>query len=178
MYMFRLLCVGMLLGYLESHTLHNLGTFGEGILSIKNINPHFLLAAFLPPLIFESAFGAEWHVMLREFGQSLTLAFPGVLINTMLTAVFCVYAFPYSWTWAEAITFGSIVSATDPVAVVSILKELGASKRLATLIEGESLLNDGSAFVLYVIALQFVKGEDPLSNVCVFCVYNPSHFQN
>ena len=64
----------------------------------------------------------------------------------------------------RAITFGSIVSATDPVAVVALLRELGASKRLATLIEGESLLNDGSAFVLFAIAKQFVKGENPLSS--------------
>ena len=86
---------------------------------------------------------------------------PGVLSNAFLTAIFCKYALPYEWNWGEAITFGSIVSATDPVAVVALLKELGASKRLATLIEAESLLNDGTAYVLYVIALDFVKGNSP-----------------
>ena len=47
--------------------------------------------------------------------------------------------------------FGALISATDPVAVVALLKEVGASHRLGTVIEGESLLNDGSAFVLFLI---------------------------
>jgi NhaP-type Na+/H+ and K+/H+ antiporter len=47
--------------------------------------------------------------------------------------------------------FGALISATDPVAVVALLKDVGASKRLGTIIEGESLLNDGSAFVLFLI---------------------------
>ena len=52
----------------------------------------------------------------------------------------------------ECLIFGAIVSATDPVAVVALLKELGASKRLATLIEGESLMNDGTAMVIFALA--------------------------
>jgi len=56
--------------------------------------------------------------------------------------------------------YGSIISATDPVAVVALLKELGASRRLATLIEGESLLNDGTAMVVFAVILDIVKGED------------------
>ena len=55
--------------------------------------------------------------------------------------------------------YGSIVSATDPVAVVALLKELGASKRLATMIEGESLLNDGTAMVIFLVLLKIVEGE-------------------
>lgn len=57
-----------------------------------------------------------------------------------------------------ALLFGSIVSATDPVAVVVLLKKLGASRRLSTLIEGESLLNDGSAMVVFLVLLDIVKG--------------------
>ena len=52
--------------------------------------------------------------------------------------------------------FGAIVSATDPVAVVALLKELGVSKEISTLIEGESLLNDGTAMVMFLILLEFV----------------------
>ena len=55
--------------------------------------------------------------------------------------------------------FGSIISATDPVAVVALLKELGASKKLATLIEGESLLNDGTAMVAFTVFLEMAKGK-------------------
>ena len=55
--------------------------------------------------------------------------------------------------------FGAIISATDPVAVVALLKELGVSKRISTLIEGESLLNDGTALVLFLVILAAVEGE-------------------
>jgi len=63
-------------------------------------------------------------------------------------------------TFTECVVFGSIISATDPVAVVALLKELGASKRLATLIEGESLLNDATAVVILMIATKMAEGED------------------
>jgi len=56
--------------------------------------------------------------------------------------------------------YGAIISATDPVAVVALLKELGASKRLSTMIEGESLLNDGTAFVVFLVLLDFVTGGE------------------
>ena len=59
-----------------------------------------------------------------------------------------------------ALLYGSIISATDPVAVVVLLKELGASRRLATLIEGESLLNDGTAMVVFLVILDIVKGKE------------------
>ena len=56
--------------------------------------------------------------------------------------------------------FGAVVSATDPVAVVAFLKELGASKKLGTLIEGESLLNDGTAIVAFVLLIGVVTGAE------------------
>ncbi len=64
-----------------------------------------------------------------------------------------------AFTFQAALMFGAIASATDPVAVVSLMKELGASRRLATLIEGESLLNDGTAMVVFLVVLEFVKGN-------------------
>ena len=139
-YTVLLLLVGMLLGWLESQ--FDMGLLGTSIDSIKHMSPHLLLSAFVAPLVFESAFSTDYHVIKREFG---------------LVAIFCRFVWPYDWRWSEAIAFGAIVSATDPVAVVSLLRELGASKRLATLIEGESLLNDGSSFVMFTIAMQFVQ---------------------
>jgi NhaP-type Na+/H+ or K+/H+ antiporter len=62
--------------------------------------------------------------------------------------------------WNGCVLFGAIISATDPVAVVALLKELGTSKRIGTLIEGESLLNDGTAMVIFMIALEMVAGEN------------------
>lgn len=73
--------------------------------------------------------------MQREMGQALLLAIPGLLLASFLTAVVARYIFDYGWSWDVSILFGSILSATDPVAVVALLRELGSSKRLATLIE-------------------------------------------
>ena len=58
-----------------------------------------------------------------------------------------------NFSFTDAFMFGSIMSATDPVAVVALLKELGVSKRFSTLIEGESLVNDGTAMVLYMVLI-------------------------
>lgn len=64
--------------------------------------------------------------------------------------------------------YGAIISATDPVAVVALLKELGASKRLSTMIEGESLLNDGTAFVVFLVLLEFVVGGEAADNKTIW----------
>ena len=71
------------------------------------------LQAFVAPLVFESAFNTEYHIIRREFAQSLILAGPGVILNCILTGLFCHYCFPYSWTPEQAVAFGAIVSATD-----------------------------------------------------------------
>ena len=65
-----------------------------------------------------------------------------------------------SLTWAEALTLGCILGTTDPVAVVALLKELGAPLRTNTLIEMESLLNDGVAMVFFTIFLESSKGAE------------------
>ena len=88
--------------------------------------------------------------------QSLILAVPGVIICVGLISSFMIYLEP-TWTNFSYLTFGSIMAATDPVAVVALLKELGAPKQLNTLIEGESLLNDGVAYVFFVIFTAFRK---------------------
>jgi hypothetical protein len=75
------------------------------------------------------------------------LAGPGVVIGAVLMGVFAKFLLPYNWSWNLAMVFGSILSATDPVAVVALLKSAGASPKLTILIVGESLLNDGTAMV-------------------------------
>ena len=132
-----LLIIGLILGIIEE----SLGNLGLAVSQVKSIDPHLLLGAFIPALIFESAFSVNYHTISREFTQALLLAGPGVLINSSLTAVFVKYVFPYDWTWSESTLFGAIVSATDPIAVVALLRDLSGCKRLATLIEAESLLN-------------------------------------
>ena len=136
--------------------------------SIAHMNPHLLLHVFLPILIFESAFSMNVHTFKKTLSQTLVLAGPGLMISTILTAIMARYIFTYNWNWFEAITFGCVLSATDPVAVVALLKELGASKRLGITIEGESLLNDGFAIVLFKIFLNFVIPDSELSGINMF----------
>jgi NhaP-type Na+/H+ or K+/H+ antiporter len=62
--------------------------------------------------------------------------------------------------WPNALMLGAILSATDPVAVVALLKEVGVSKRFSTLIEGESLLNDGTAMVIFEVFFAMARGEE------------------
>jgi len=129
--------------------------------ALDHIQPHTFLMIFIPPLIFESAFSIDFYIVFREKFQVLTLATFGVLINTILTGLLARYVMPtsYEWDWWIALLYGAIVSATDPVAVVSLLKTLGASRRLSTLIEGESLMNDGTAYVIFVILYEIVQDK-------------------
>lgn len=84
-----------------------------------------------------------------------------MIITTFLTAVGCQqFMTAYGWTFNQAALFGAIVSATDPVAVVAILRESGTSETLSVMIEGESLLNDGVAILLYEIFKDIVENPD------------------
>lgn len=102
-------------------------------------------------MVFDSSFHINWHTFRREFWQIIILAGPGIVVSAILTAASFLYILGYNgiFDWGSAMMLGSVLSATDPVAVVALLKEVGASKRLGTLIEGESLLNDGTAMVLF-----------------------------
>ena len=122
-----------------------------------NIDPHIVLIVFMPALIFESAFNSDWHIFKMQFSGILYAAGPLLIICIVLTALTIRYIFLYddhlNFTMEAALLFGTIISATDPVAVVALLKELGASKKLSTLIEGESLFNDGTAYVIFLVLL-------------------------
>ncbi|KAL5721973.1 Son of sevenless 1 [Ranunculus cassubicifolius] len=87
------------------------------------------------------------------------LAGPGVLLSTFFLGSCLKLFFPYDWSWKMSLLLGGLLSATDPVAVVALLKELGASKKISTIIEGESLMNDGTAIVVYQLFYQMVLGR-------------------
>jgi NhaP-type Na+/H+ or K+/H+ antiporter len=94
------------------------------------------------------------------FPQALLLAGPGVLVGAYLMGSFVFYCVPsIHWSWNLCMLFGSILSATDPVAVVALLKDAGASPKLTILIIGESLMNDGTAMVLFTLYYNIMKGE-------------------
>ena len=148
-----LLLFGLGLGlYSRSfHITENVPALQDALTQLATIDPHLILLLFLPTLIFESAFAMETHLFKRMFSQIAILAIPGLILTTCLTAALAYYFFPWQWSWTVCFLFGALISATDPVAVVSLLKEVSSRKRLETLIEGESLLNDGTAIVLFTL---------------------------
>jgi CPA1 family monovalent cation:H+ antiporter len=121
---------------------------------LPQLEPQVLLFVFLPPLLFDAAFRLD-DVQLRRLAQPvLWLAVPGTIATSLIVALVLVLLLHLPAT--EAFLFGSIVAATDPVAVVSVFGSLDASRRLAVLVEGESLINDGVAITLYAVAISLL----------------------
>ncbi len=136
---------------------------GKSIGWAGHIDPHLILYVFLPTLIFEAAFAMDVHTFKKTVTNASILAIPGLILALVLTAAIMMVLKSLGlglelWSWQVALMFGAIVSATDPVAVVALLKELGASKKLGTLIEGESLLNDGTAIVIFMVFFAGITG--------------------
>jgi len=125
-----------------------------------NIDGHLLLYGFLPALIFGEAMTLNVHMFSQTFYQCLLLACPGVLLGTFATGYCALGIFPYEWSFNFAMVFGSILAATDPVAVVSLLKSVGASSKLTMQITGESLMNDGTAIVLFTLFMRLNDHEE------------------
>lgn len=119
-----------------------------------DLTPELILALFVPPLVFEAAFHLNLNELRRNLNSILLLAVPGVILTMLLVGV--VVSLGAGLSLPVAFTFGALIAATDPVAVVSIFRSLGVPKRLAVLVEGESLLNDGTALVLFNIMLVIV----------------------
>lgn len=89
-----------------------------------------ILLVFLPGLLFLDSYSIDEHLFSTSFWQIMTFALPMVLAGTTLTALVACYVFPYNWSFDLSMTFGSILAATDPVAVAVLLNELGAPPRL------------------------------------------------
>lgn len=115
------------------------------------LTPQLILALFLPPLVFEAAFHVSIRDLQRNLPAILVLAVPGVILTTLIVGG--ILTFGTHLSLPAALVFGAMIAATDPVAVVALFRTLGVPKRLALLIEGESLLNDGTAIVVYNLVL-------------------------
>jgi CPA1 family monovalent cation:H+ antiporter len=128
------------------------------------LGQEMLYSLFLPGLLFE----ASYHLAPEELKSTKTrvvaLAVPGVVVGMLLTAGMLAVAgrtvggepLPFRY----ALVFAAIVAATDPIAVVALFKELGAPRALSVLIEAESLLNDGTAIVLFSVVMAMVTGGE------------------
>jgi CPA1 family monovalent cation:H+ antiporter len=141
-----------------------------GLLSEQKfeISPQLILALLVPPLVFEAAFHIRLEDLRRDFWLIVLLAVPGVILTTFLVG--WVVSQGTGLAMPIALTFGALVSATDPVSVVALFRRLGAPRRLQVLLEGESLFNDGTAIVMFSLTTAIVlNGSFSLaSNVASF----------
>ncbi|MGI8401893.1 MAG: cation:proton antiporter [Gemmatimonadaceae bacterium] len=122
-----------------------------------------VFATILPGLLFEAAFNMDAAVFLRNKVAISALAIPGVIVAIVIagsgTAVAIWGLAPSAgFTLRQGLVFGALVAATDPIAVVALFKELRVPVRLATLVEGESLVNDGTSIVFFSLLLAVVAG--------------------
>ncbi len=121
------------------------------------LTPNVALILFLPPLLFEGSLKLQARHLRENLTPILLLANAGVLVATFVTgfAVHWVGGLPL----LTGLVFGAIVAATDPISVLAIFKDMSVSKRLSVIVEGESLLNDGTAAVLFGILLAGASTE-------------------
>jgi CPA1 family monovalent cation:H+ antiporter len=123
------------------------------------LSPRLAVTVLLPGLVFEAAYRLDGDELRRTFGSVALLAVPGVVITAVVVA--WVLNAATGLPMAEAFVVGAIVSATDPVAVVSTMRRSSAPRRLVTLVDAESLFNDGTAALVFVVALAALGAHPP-----------------
>ena len=123
------------------------------------IQPTLIFALLIPPIVFEGAFHLNLNSLRRDILPILTFAIPGVILTMAIVGALVSWGtgIPILYT----LIFGAIVAAIDPVAVIALFRNLGVPKRLQVLLEGESLLNDGTSIVLFglVLSLAIAGGQ-------------------
>lgn len=141
------------------------------------MTPELLFFVFLPILIFESAYNINIRNMANNIIAISALAVISLLISVAVVGVglhFALAAIGLNVPMTILFLFGAIISATDPVAVLSLFKEYGAPRRLTLIFEGESLFNDGTAFAIFMVLLEislsgFKGAESVLEGIATFC---------
>ena len=116
-----------------------------------HLTPELILALFVPPLIFEAAFHLDINHLRDNWRSILLLAVPGVLLTTVIVGF--IVSVGVDLPLSTALVFGALISATDPVAVVALFRTLGVPSKLAVIVEGESLFNDGTSIVVFNLVL-------------------------
>lgn len=125
--------------------------FIPGLPSI-NFDPNLILLIVLPPILYYAAFGISFREFKKNWRYIFSLALGLVIVTTLVVGFIFKWMFP-EFPWALAFAFGAIISPPDAIAATTILKRFSISPRLLTLLEGESLINDASALILYKLAV-------------------------
>ncbi|MEO7963301.1 MAG: Na+/H+ antiporter [Gemmatimonadaceae bacterium] len=147
-----------------------MGTFR--LVQAPVLTKELLFAVFLPGLLFEAAFHLHYTSFKENAKTIFSLAVPGVVAAIGLTGVLTTLmvqrlAVDTSFILPLGLVFGALVAATDPIAVVALFRSLHVPRRLSVLVEGESLLNDGTAVVFFTLILAYVTGEAPTPGALV-----------
>lgn len=172
-----LFAIGIGVGLLsQTEWLVNTTFATEGIHRISALNPDFILYVFLPILVFDAAYEMDLHVFRKTLFNASVLAGPGVVICMLLTAAMTmglatVIGGYNPDLWPFALMFGGLISATDPVAVVALLQELGTKKRFSTLVDGESLLNDGTGLVCFMMFYSTYSGAGNIDHPLLYFIW-------
>lgn len=140
-YTLVLVIVGLVIGF--SQLLPNL-----------HLSPDVILFLFMPALLFEGAWNVEVRLLVANWLPVLLLAVPGLLLSLLIVAAILHWSLGFSWLLALLV--GAMISPTDPVAVLALLRQMGLSDRLRTIMEGESLFNDGVGAVAFALVLGFL----------------------
>jgi len=117
----------------------------------EHIDPNLVFYVFIPALLFEGAWNAELGRLEADWLPIVLLAIPGMVLSLLAVAV--ILHFGIAMAWLLALLVGAIVAPTDPVAVIALFQQLGVPDRLRTLVEGESIFNDGTGGAAYELIL-------------------------
>ena len=147
-YTIGLVAVGIGISWLFSHFPSLSG------MQKLRLNQELIMYILLPALIFDSSINMDTKLLKKHLSPTLMLAGPGLVAATFITAAVLHWLIPISW--GDAFLFGALISATDPVAVISLFEAVGAPKKLRILVDGESLFNDATAIVMFNIVSKIV----------------------
>jgi CPA1 family monovalent cation:H+ antiporter len=137
-YTLVLVVVGLVIGFLP-------------FLPTVHLDPNLVLFLFLPALLFEGAWNVNIEKLVADWLPVVLLAVPGLAISLLLVAAVVHWGLGFSWLLA--LLLGAMVSPTDPVAILSLMRQLSIADRLRIIVEGESLFNDGAGVAAYEIVL-------------------------
>jgi monovalent cation:H+ antiporter, CPA1 family len=126
---------------------------------LPRVGPDLILLAFVPGLVFEASLALDLDEMWRRVVPISLLATVGVFLTVVVIGVLA--HFGLGLDWASSILLGAIVSTTDPIAVVNLLRQVGAPSGLKAILEGESLLNDGTGVAVFSAVLGTIVSSHP-----------------